>query len=426
MQFQKIFFYLNLLFSSLLFSHPLPNTVVNLNVQSKNIIMTIQIPLEDFEIAYKSKVTENQNLLLANYFSKHIKIEGANHQFWKMKFNNYQIKKANAAFVGDYKEIQFELQFSTSKNANYRDFTIHYDAIMHEITNHQALVFVNADWENGIHEQAQQIGIIELDVPTNTIYPLHISLEKGSTWKGFKSMITLGMKHISEGTDHLLFLLVLLLSAPLISINKKWVYNGKIKYTIVKILKIITAFTIGHSITLIIGTLTTFNPNSKPVEILIAFSILITAIHALKPIFPNKEIYVACGFGLIHGMAFATILKELHLTTSKLTLSLLGFNLGIEIMQLITIILVMPWLIILSKFKIYKWVRITGALFAIIASIAWLVERYTEKPNFISVPIQNSANYSIWVVLGLACFTFTFLIINKIIKIGVVIKKEEK
>lgn len=382
MELRKIFFGINLLFSIFVFSHPLPNTVVNLNVQSKNIIMTIQIPLENFEIAYKSKVTGKQNLQLANYFSEHIKIEDRNHRSWKMKFIAYQINKTKADFVGDYKEIQFNLQFSPKISTNFRDFTIHYDAVMHEITNHQALIFVKTDWENGIHEQVQQIGIIELDVATNTIYPLHISLEKGSNWKGFKSMIALGMKHISEGIDHLLFLLMLLISAPLISINKKWVYNGKIKYTVIQILKIITSFTVGHLITLLIGTLTTFNPNSKLVEILIAFSILITAIHVIKPIFPKKEIYVASGFGLIHGMAFATILKELQLNTDKLVLSLLGFNIGIELMQLIVIILVLPLFVFISKFKIYKWIRILSASVAIILSIVWLIERYTEKINF--------------------------------------------
>jgi hypothetical protein len=382
MELRKIFFGINLLFSIFVFSHPLPNTVVNLNVQSKNIIMTIQIPLENFEIAYKSKVTGKQNLQLANYFSEHIKIEDRNHRSWKMKFIAYQINKTKADFVGDYKEIQFNLQFSPKISTNFRDFTIHYDAVMHEITNHQALIFVKTDWENGIHEQAQQIGIIELDVATNTIYPLHISLEKGSNWKGFKSMIALGMKHISEGIDHLLFLLMLLISAPLISINKKWVYNGEIKYTVIQILKIITSFTVGHLITLLIGTLTTFNPNSKLVEILIAFSILITAIHVIKPIFPKKEIYVASGFGLIHGMAFATILKELQLNTDKLVLSLLGFNIGIELMQLIVIILVLPLFVFVSKFKIYKLIRILSASIAIILSIVWLIERYTEKINF--------------------------------------------
>ncbi|MDN3676167.1 HupE/UreJ family protein [Flavobacterium paronense] len=374
--------------------------------------MKIQIPLQDFEIAFKSKITTNQNYPYSNYFSKHIQIEDKNHLFWKMELIDYKIQSTSAAFVGKYNEIIFRLKFIPNKNSNYRDFTIHYDAIMHEITNHQALIYINSDWENGIHDDCQQIGIIERDVPTNTIYPLHISLEKGSNWKGFKSMVSLGIKHISEGTDHLLFLLVLLLSAPLISINKKWIGSGNIKYALIRILKIATAFTIGHSITLFIGSFGLITPNTIWVEILIALSILITAIHAIKPIFPNKEIYIASGFGLIHGLAFATILANLNLETNKLILSLLGFNVGIELMQLFAIIMVMPWLLYLSPFRIYKWIRIIGASFAGIASVAWAIERYTERSNFISIHLQNTSNYAIWLILALAILAIFHKIIS--------------
>ena len=413
MQFQKLIYAISLLFTSLLIAHPLPNTVVYLNLQSNSTFMTIRIPLQDFEIAFKNKVTKNQNLLFTKYFLKHIKIKDSNYKTWQMEFVDYKIQPTEAAFVGKYDEIEFTLNFIPSKNTNARDFTIYYDAILHEITNHQALLYVNSDWDNGIHQNSQQIGIIALDVPTNKIYPLHISLEKGSIWKGFKSMIALGIKHISEGTDHLMFILVLLLSAPLISSNNKWVKNQSIKATIIKIVKIITAFTIGHSITLIIGSLTTFNLNPKPIEILIAFSILCTALNAIKPIFNAKEVYIACGFGLIHGMAFATLLKELHLDTNKLVLSLLGFNIGIELMQLFVIVLVMPWIVILSTYKIYKYVRVTGALLASIAALAWLCERCTNQSNNIAVFLQNNLQNGLWFIFGLACFTIIITVTQK-------------
>lgn len=404
---------MSLLISSKLFSHPLPNTVVNLNVQSQSIVMKIQIPLQDFEIAFKSKVTTKETFLIAHYFSKHIKIEDKNHEFWKMEFIDYRIQSTKAAFVGKYQQIVFTLQFIPNKNSNYRDFTIHYDAILHEITNHQALIYVDSDWENGLHNEGQQIGIIERDIPTNTIYPLHISLEKGSNWKGFKSMVCFGMKHIYEGTDHMLFLVVLLLSAPLISNGKKWIGTGSKKYSLIRILKIATAFTIGHSITLAIGSFGLINQNTKWVEILIALSILITAVHAIKPIFPNKEIFIASGFGFIHGLAFASVLTNLKLETNKLLLSLLGFNIGIELMQLFIIIIVMPWLLLLSPFKIYQWIRLVGALCAGIASTAWAVERYTEKSNFITVQIQNCESYAIVLVVVLACFSIFYSILKK-------------
>lgn len=378
--------------------------------------INIKIPLQDFEIAYKSNLLRENNITanFFTYFSKHIQIESCNHQFWKMEFVDYRIQSAKAVFVGAYKEILFTIQFTPPVKANIRDFIIHYDAVLHEISNHQALVYVHSDWENGVHNSSQQIGIIELDVPTNRIYPLHIVLEKGSMWKGFKSMVRLGIQHISEGTDHLLFLIVLLLTAPLLSNGKSWVSSYGTKRSIIRIFKITTAFTIGHSITLLIGTLGIIYLNIKWVEVLIAFSIFVTAIHAIKPIFPEKEIYIAGAFGLVHGLAFASVLSNLQLETNNLILSLLGFNIGIELMQVFVIALVMPWLLLLSNYQIYKVLRVLCAVVAGIASIAWAIERFTGNPNLISNQLLLTPSISLVLVFGLAFFAIGYRIIIKL------------
>ena len=85
------------------------------------------------------------------------------------------------------------------------------------------------------------------------------------------------MQHISEGTDHLLFLLVLLLPAPLLLKQKRWGRFGGTRYSLIRLLKIVTAFTLEHSLTLIIGALGWLWLPVQPVEVLIAFSILVSA-----------------------------------------------------------------------------------------------------------------------------------------------------
>ena len=149
-------------------------------------------------------------------------------------------------------------------------------------------------------------------------------------------------------------------------------------------IKIITAFTIGHSITLLIGAFNLVQLPNQLIEILIAFSILISAIHAIYPIFPNKETFVAAGFGLIHGLAFANTLIDLHLQTYQLAFSILGFNIGIELMQLLIMALIIPELILLSRTKYYSIIRITGAVVAGIAAIAWIMQRYSGNGNVIT------------------------------------------
>ncbi|TRX35403.1 HupE/UreJ family protein [Flavobacterium restrictum] len=405
-------------------AHPMPNSIIALNVHSKSIRCELQLPLKELQFAVPFDVTKNTNDLLKNheqdlskYILSHFTITGNNGKKWNMEIAKMKISRSEQEATGKYEELIIYLTINPKSIQNVRKFTINYDAIIHQVVTHRILVTIKQDWENGqIGENNSEIGIISIDLNTNTVLPFKVNLAKGSSWKGFKSMVSLGMKHISEGTDHLLFLLVLLLSAPLVTDGKKWIGSGGTKYSLIRILKIATAFTIGHSITLIMGSFGLINANAKLVELFIALSILFTAVHAIKPIFANKEIYIASVFGLLHGLAFATILTDLNLETNKLVLSLLGFNIGIELMQLFVILLVMPWLLLLSSYKVYNWVRIIGALLAGIISISWLLERYTEKSNFISIYLQNSAQYSIWIVFILACFTILYISTRKVLK----------
>ncbi|RZK63066.1 MAG: HupE/UreJ family protein [Hymenobacter sp.] len=114
-------------------------------------------------------------------------------------------------------------------------------------------------------------------------------------------------------------------------------------------LRIVTAFTLGHSRTLLLGALGWVHLPSQPVEVLIAGASLVSAVHAWRPVFPGREGWVAAGFGLVHGLAFASKLAGLHLDAGRLGLSILGFNLGIELMQLFVLALTVPWLLLLSR-----------------------------------------------------------------------------
>jgi hypothetical protein len=197
----------------------------------------------------------------------------------------------------------------------------------------------------------------------------------------------------------------LLLPATLLKSGKQWGKYGGLKYSVTRLLKIVTAFTIGHSITLLIGALGWVKLPGQPVEILIAISILVSAVHAIYPVFPGKEMYVAAGFGLIHGLAFAGVLSGMHLSAGTLAVSILGFNTGIELMQLFIIAVIIPWIILLSHTTVYKWVRISGAILAAIAALAWVIERSSGKGNFITGFVERSAQYSLWLIVALAVFS---------------------
>jgi hypothetical protein len=227
-------------------------------------------------------------------------------------------------------------------------------------------------------------------------------VQQRGLWENFADMFSLGMRQMRQGVNHLFFLFTLLLPAMLVTNRKQWGQFGGVGYSLVRIFKIVIAFTAGYSITLLMGATGLFLLPGRPIEVLIALSILISAMHAYRPIFPDKEIYIAAGFGLIHGMAFAETLVNLNLDTGRMALSILGFNLGIGMMQLFIIAIVMPWLIILSRISFYNGVRITGAATAALASISWMVERITGTPNFISSAVMAGSGYISWLVAALA------------------------
>jgi len=194
-------------------------------------------------------------------------------------------------------------------------------------------------------------------------------------WGGFGRMFRLGMHHIAEGADHLLFLLALLLPAPLLATQGRWNGSAGISESLLRMVGVVTAFTLGHSATLALAGLGVVHIPGNPVEVLIAISILISATHALCPLFPGREAGIAAFFGLIHGLAFANVLDQLSLGRWARVTSLLGFNLGIEAVQLIVIAATLPSLLLLSRTPAYSWLRIGGALFAGIAAVGWIAER---------------------------------------------------
>lgn len=215
------------------------------------------------------------------------------------------------------------------------------------------------------------------------------------------SLFQLGMRHIAEGTDHLLFLLVLLLPAPLLVAGGRWSGTTGVRTSLLCILGIVTAFTLGHSITLALAAFGAVHVPSHPIEVLIAVSILVSAVHALRPIFPGREARIAAFFGLIHGLAFASTLSELGLGRWERLAGILSFNLGIETMQMAVVALTLPSLILMSRTRAYPWLRVGGALFAGVASVGWIVERMIGAQSSVDNVVNELVHHSVWIGGGL-------------------------
>ena len=170
-------------------------------------------------------------------------------------------------------------------------------------------------------------------------------------------------------------------------------------------MKIVTAFTIGHSITLILGAIGWVKLPSDLIESAIAVSILVSAIHALVPILYGKEVYIAAGFGLVHGLAFASTLQEFGFDSITMVSSMFAFNLGIEAMQVFIILATIPWLILLSRTPAYSFFRIVGTTLTAVAAVAWLFERAAGWNNPIGPYVELVAAHPVLLLTSLAALS---------------------
>jgi hypothetical protein len=194
--------------------------------------------------------------------------------------------------------------------------------------------------------------------------------------------VLFGYDHILLGYDHLLFVAVLLVVAPLrrgLNPSKgtsTWVPIDGLGRVAIETAKILTAFTIAHAITLTLAVLGLINLPSRIVDPAIAATIMLASIDNIRPILPRLRWHVAFGFGLIHGLAFASALGPMRLPPFRLVLGLGGFNIGVETGQLTLAALLVPTAFILRGEAAFRSVVMPGvSACAFLLALLWFIDR---------------------------------------------------
>lgn len=205
---------------------------------------------------------------------------------------------------------------------------------------------------------------------------LQFKAGEASLLKQFSQYLTEGIWHIWIGFDHILFLLSLLLPAVLVREASRWRGASRFRQALAEVLWIVTSFTVAHSITLTLAALEIISLPSRLVEAAIAISVVLAAANNLRPVVQGKRWLVAFGFGLIHGFGFASVLAELGLPQETLVLSLLGFNVGVEIGQLAIVCAFLPVAFLLRNTAFYRRGILTGgSIVTLLIALVWFVER---------------------------------------------------
>ncbi len=378
------------------FAHLTPNSEVRLDFGPTRVIAELVIPLGELGYATgrplpaaTGPVTGATRAWLAAYLARNVATIAADGRRWALDVDRLAIVEE-----GGSPDLRATLALTPPPGADVRRFDLAYSAVIHRVPNHFVLVLVRTDYAAGqLSDRPRLLGGLQAGNER-----LRIDRGPGSAWRGFRSAIGLGMHHIAEGHDHLLFLIALLLPAPLIARGRRWGGYKGLRPTARALLGIVTAFTIGHSITLIGGAFLGWQLPSRPVEIGIALSILISAVHAWRPLFAGREALVAGGFGLVHGLAFATLIGHFGLDPWQKAQSILGFNLGIELVQLLVVAASLPALLLLAPTPAYAWLRRGGALLAGVAAAAWTVERGLGADNALGRAIDTGLGQAPWLL----------------------------
>ena len=228
-----------------------------------------------------------------------------------------------------------------------------------------ARLAIRDDWADLFGEHYRTVARIETSSgPREAVFmpdaretTIELGLGRIGSGMGF---FRLGVEHILTGYDHLLFLLALLLRGG----------------TFLSLLKIITAFTVAHSITLGLAVLGLVTVPARIIEPAIALSIVWVALeNLLRKDPPPQRWRISFFFGLVHGFGFASAIEPLALPPGRLALALLGFNLGVEAGQAFVVALLLPLLLWLRGSAWEPRVVRAASLSVVAFGLIWLVER---------------------------------------------------
>jgi hypothetical protein len=230
----------------------------------------------------------------------------------------------------------------------------------------------------------QHRGLLRLEAAGTTVAAVFapatadqtFTLSSPRLFSQFLAYLGAGVTHIWTGYDHMLFLLSLLLPAVVARNNNRWTPSEGFRASFLEVVKVVSAFTLAHSITLGLATFGVVSLPARVSESAIAASVVLAALNNLVPVVGNGRWLVAFGFGLIHGFGFANVLADLGLTAGALALALVGFNLGVELGQIVIVGAFLPLAYFSRRTTFYRRFALMGGSSAIAAVAAlWFVER---------------------------------------------------
>jgi len=248
---------------------------------------------------------------------------------------------------------------------------------------------LNVEYSGMFEEDAKHRGLLSIShrdetdsfVLSRENRSLKYSMAEKSAGTKITQFILEGINHIFHGIDHMLFLVALVLPAVYDIRQKKYIPKEGFRDVIFSAFKVVTAFTAAHTLTLCLTSFALIDPPpSRVVEGLVALTILLTSLNNLRPVVVYNFWLVGFLFGLIHGIGYASVLTDLGLSGWSLAKPLIGFNVGVELAQLVILAVFLPpaFALRFTSFYYLLFLVAGSCVTAALASV-WLYEQVAGR-----------------------------------------------
>jgi hypothetical protein len=265
-----------------------------------------------------------------------------------------------------------QLHFRTPAGQLPDRLQIHHSMLYEDDWMHRGLLLVEYNDKTKRNYGAEYVAMVFGPVsPDQSLDLLNIPRQLGG-----RAMVWQGVLHIWMGIDHVLFLVALMLPTVLVLIGGSWQPVPAFPRALWNLLKIVTVFTLAHSVTLLLAAFGVLDVPSRLVESIIALSIVLVALNNITGRVREGALLVILGLGLFHGLGFATVMGHLPFRTMDLVKVVVGFNIGVELGQMVIVALLFPALYFLRQRPLYMPVVLKGcSAVLILISGVWFVQR---------------------------------------------------
>jgi hypothetical protein len=374
-------------------AHNAGNSYLYLQIYPDSISGRFEIALSDFNPALGFSGTELEitadNLdqrigFLQTYFLEHVSISNDQGPL-SIDFTTHELLNTEGGYVlmpfnlGGLDRVPETLSFE-------------YSVLFDEDSAHRGFLLVEHNWATGTFANENRVSLVFGPGSRHQVFDLTSS----GRLRGFLALVHLGAEHMVLGLDHVFFLMALLLTVALRRKEGVWQPLEAPRPALWNVLTIVTAFAAAHAVALTLAALGLLRLPEALVETMIAASTTLAALNILFPLFRGRIWWIVFGLSLFHGMGFAGGLMDLGVLDEHLGLSVVAFNIGIEIGQIVIVAVMLPLLFAVRRLELYRKVFLkVAAVGLILVSGVWVIERAFD----VDIPMRELLPTSVQKVL---------------------------